>query len=291
MKDRVIIKKKYKRNKHGASHSGSWKVAYADFVTAMMAFFLLLWLLAATPAENLQGLADYFSPTTGLSDRMGIGFKGGKAVVPEGVSTEDWADKGVIYGAPPSGPMPKMKEKNISSGDGGRSSDADRFSLIQTTIQNNFANQSELLEHIDFKVDSKGLNIEIRDKKNKPMFTPGSFKLTKKMNDIIKVISNNIKYLPNYIEITGHTNSIRFIGSKYTNWELSADRANAIRRRMLSFDVDEKQIISIIGKGNREPINRINESSPENRRVNIQILNRGIIPEYKKALPQNILGN
>src|SRR5215213_9070956 len=106
----VIVIKKVKKGGHGGHHGGAWKVAYADFVTAMMAFFLLLWLLTATPVENLKGLADYFSPTVGMQGKLGIGFKGGRAPDTEGVSTGDWASKGLIFGAPPSGPIVKFPE-------------------------------------------------------------------------------------------------------------------------------------------------------------------------------------
>src|SRR5689334_9406856 len=132
-----IIIKKIKKGGHG-HHGGAWKVAYADFVTAMMAFFLLLWLLQSTPVEQLAGLADYFSPTLGLTGKMGIGFAGGKAPNTEGWSTGDWASLGLIFGAPPSGPIIKLPDDEDNKADENQPINFDAITKqVSETIQNN----------------------------------------------------------------------------------------------------------------------------------------------------------
>src|SRR5580704_4334564 len=108
----VPIIKKIKKVSGGGHHGGAWKIAYADFVTAMMAFFLLLWLLTTTPSKTLQGIADYFAPTVGLKDQMGIGFYGGKVPLNEGTNQSDAASKvTIVYGTPNSGPTVREPTK------------------------------------------------------------------------------------------------------------------------------------------------------------------------------------
>ena len=287
--DVIIIKKKNKKHNHGG-HGGAWKVAYADFVTAMMAFFLLLWLLSATPAENLQGLAEYFSPTVGLKDRMGIGFKGGKAAVTEGVSLDKWGNRSVLYGAPPKGPTSNpIHEATESSGDGGDSTDAKMFSLIQTDLQNNLIQQQHLIPHINFKIMTDGLVIEFTDTKKGSLFKGGSSKPTKIMEEILKRVAKSLQHLPNYISIVGHTNSIRFSTSTYTNWDLSIDRANETRKALIKHGVNPLQFLGITGKADQEPLNMNNRNAPENRRINLYLMKRDVLPGYKKAVPDGLI--
>jgi chemotaxis protein MotB len=277
--DSPIIIKRINKGSH-AAHGGAWKVAYADFVTAMMAFFLLLWLLAATPAENLQGLADYFSPTMGLKDRMGIGFRGGKGVVPDGIGADDWASQGLIFGAPPSGPVVRLDDMTESSGDGGESSDATRFSLLQADLEDATVTDSNIREHINIRVSTEGLVIEIVDKRNKAMFKAGSAELRPAMKKILGIIAKQIRYIPNYISIEGHTNSIRFAASmrKYSNWELSADRANASRRFLVNSGMDKEQVLRVVAKSDQEPKNRNDLTAAENRRISITLLRQSVVP-------------
>ncbi len=114
--NQTIIIKRIKKVSGGA-HGGAWKVAYADFVTAMMAFFLLLWLLNATEAENLAGLADYFAPTVGVKDEMGIGFRGGKAALSEGIGADKNTNKGIVFGGVPTGPITKVTQEILERTD------------------------------------------------------------------------------------------------------------------------------------------------------------------------------
>lgn len=288
-----IIIKKVKKSGHG-HHGGAWKVAYADFVTAMMAFFLLLWLLSATPAENLKGLADYFSPTMGLVDRAGIGFQGGTGPSSEGVSADVWASQGLVFGSPPSGPRIIEKSEGRASGDGGSKEAAELFSLIEADIQKAIKEDERLYglkDAIDFAVKPEGMQIQIRDKAGQAMFANGQAVLTSNMKKVVAIVTERIRYLPNYIAITGHTNSLKFPGYNpdYSNWELSVDRANAVRRFMISIGLDVEQVAKVVGKADYDPIDWEKPDAVENRRIAIVLLNKAVVPTNKKPVPDVVI--
>src|SRR4051812_34599760 len=158
---KIIIVKKIKKGGHG-HHGGAWKVAYADFVTAMMSFFLLLWLLTATPVENLKGLADYFSPTMGMQGKLGIGFSGGRSPDSEGQSQGNWASMGLIFGSPPSGPIIKFPDKdNLTEQDNQNI----EFGKMKEDVANNLTKNklSEFQDNILIEQTPDGLKINIMD--------------------------------------------------------------------------------------------------------------------------------
>ncbi|MCH2037278.1 MAG: OmpA family protein [Rickettsiales bacterium] len=292
----TIVIKKVKGGGHHGHHGGAWKVAYADFVTAMMAFFLLLWLLSATPAENLEGLADYFSPTQGIKDKAGIGFRGGKGVAPDGVSAEDWASRGIIFGAPPAGVQSRIDDGTIASGDGGSKANAEYFSILEADIEKSLTQNPEYMDLQDFlniEITTEGLRIEIMDKKGESMFEAGRAILRPNLERTLILIAERIRYLPNYIAIEGHTNSIHYAskrgGIMYSNWELSTDRANATRRFLVESGMDPEQVVRIVGKADTSPINIENPSAPENRRITITLLKKTVLPDYKKPVPDELL--
>lgn len=295
---RPIIIKKVKGGGHGGHHGGAWKVAYADFVTAMMAFFLLLWLLSATPAENLEGLADFFSPTMGVKDRMGIGFRGGKGVAPDGVSAEDWASTGFMFGAPPSGSNVRLNDGTTVSGDGGSKSSAEYFTVIEADLDrvlNENPEYREFRQFIDMKITPEGLRIEIKDTKAGSMFEAAQINLKDIYKNILMLIAERIRFVPNYIAVEGHTNSLHYAskrnGIMYSNWELSSDRANATRRFLIKAGMDPEQIIRVTGRADTVPANMNNPSAPENRRISLILLKQAIIPKHKQTVPSKLHEN
>lgn len=288
-KNQTIIIKKIKKGGHG-HHGGAWKVAYADFVTAMMAFFLLLWLLTATPAEQLEGLSDYFSPTLGVQGKMGIGFSGGKSPNTEGWSAGDWASLGLIFGAPPSGPIIKLPDSKNNKAD---DNDPSSFEKVKDNVEKAVQGDQGLSKfrdsiHVETTID--GININITDKIGRPMFEGGSDKLEPHTKRILAKIANIVGSVPNYIQVVGHTRSgFKTDNKDYTAWELSTDRANAARRFLIEAGVSENQIARVVGKADNDPIDPENRDSDENSRVAVTLLRNSMIAYHKQAAPEDVI--
>ena len=273
-----------------AHHGGAWKVAYADFVTAMMAFFLLLWLLNSVPTEKLKGVAQYFEPTVGISGSKGIGFQGGKSQNEEGQSQFDKAQgvkygvmsKGNIVSAPQSGTVINNDEAENES-----------LTLVEGELKKVMVSNNELSQFqdsIQFAVTPEGLVIKIIDQDKYPMFKPGSAELETVTKNIISKIVNLIKYSPNFISISGHTDSdASNLQKNYSNWELSTDRANAARRFMVEQGMPIDQISRIVGRADAEPLDSSNPNSSRNRRIVITLLRNSIMPFNKISAPRQLL--
>jgi chemotaxis protein MotB len=288
-----IIKKVIKKGGHG-HHGGAWKVAYADFVTAMMAFFLLLWLLTATPVENLKGLADYFSPTMGLKDKMGIGFRGGQGTTDEGASPGDSANVGLVFGAPPSGPIIKLQERDNHTEN--MDNDQILFSRTEQDITKAVQESPELkkfAENILIQQTPEGLIIQLLDRKDDPMFEANGEDLKPLAKKILERIIAVVRFLPNYIQLSGHTTSLppaQDAEKKWdSNWELSAARANSTRRFLMNLGVDPDQIARVTAKADQEPLDREEPEAPENSRVSITLLRNQRAPSHKKVAPEQLL--
>lgn len=281
-----IIIKKISGEHHG-HHGGAWKVAYADFVTAMMAFFLLLWLLNSIPADKLQGIAQYFEPTVGIAGSKGIGFQGGKAQNKDGARQYD-QQQGVKYGVLSVGQIiavPKQGTEITTE-----ESENERFNLMEGELKKAvLADKAleSLQDSIQFEITPEGLQIKIEDQDKYPMFKPESSELETYAKNVISKISALIKYSPNFISIAGHTDSDNsHLPRNYTNWELSADRANATRKFMIESGIDKDKIARVVAKADTEPIDEANPNSARNRRVTITLLRNSIKPTSKMATPQ-----
>lgn len=284
----TIIIKKIKKGGHG-HHGGAWKVAYADFVTAMMAFFLLLWLLSATPIENLEGLADYFSPTMGVQGSMGIGFAGGKAPSSEGMSAGDWASIGLIFGSPPSGPIIKMPDKDNFSEDNDPVNFEEITKGVIDAVEKGVAD-SPFKDSVLIEETPLGLNIMITDQEKRPMFREGTDILEVPAKKILTKIADIVKYIPNYIEISGHTNSTyKAKSADYTAWELSADRANAVRRFFDKVGLPDTQVVRVVGKADNDPVDKEKKEDPVNSRVSILLLKKSMLAYNKQPAPDEII--
>ncbi len=285
----TIIIKKIKKGGHSA-HGGSWKVAYADFVTAMMAFFLLLWLLAATPIENLKGLADYFSPTLGVQGSLGIGFSGGRAPDSEGHSEGNWASMGLIFGAPPSGPIIKFPDKDNQTEQDNEKIDFGKVNESVTKDIKESKELSELQDSVIVEQSPEGLKINIIDTEDRPMFKTGSAELEDPAKKILAKIANLVKDIPNYIQITGHTSSVTYSKDEnYTNWELSADRANAARRFLLKAGIETAQIARILALADQEPIDSEHPEALKNSRVVVTLLRKTILAYSRQPAPEEVI--
>ncbi len=305
--DGIVIKKIKKGGGHG-HHGGAWKVAYADFVTAMMAFFLLMWLLNATEAENLAGLADYFAPTVGISGEMGIGFRGGKGALSSGIGADKNTNKGIVFGGTPAGPIVKVTErvevetmetdseklaviigdhaKSEGESGGGELSEAeDALSRYVGEI----AEEEGLEGAVNLRKTPDGLEIQITDTKGEAMFETGTAVLRPAVTDALEKLAEVLSKMNNYISITGHTSAIPVQrGGNYGNWELSADRANATRRVLVRSGVPVEQIAQVVGKSDNDPLDIKNPDSPVNSRISIVLLRRSIAPDHKRGAPERV---
>jgi chemotaxis protein MotB len=270
---RPILIKKIKKGGHG-HHGGAWKVAYADFVTAMMAFFLLLWLLSTSSKATLDGIAEYFTPTVGVKDSKGIGFMGGSTPNVVGDMKTDKTSPGIVTGQSPTGDTPNSPEKQAPTE---AKEDGYLFDKAQQAIKKAFESDPSMREFADnilVEQTPEGLKIEMRDSDKKPMFRVGTAELTEDGRRMLTRMSGLIDKMPNFISITGHTDASSPLRSRpeYTNWELSMDRANAARRALLAAGMDKERPKKVTGFADKELIDPNNPRSPRNRRVTVILL-------------------
>jgi chemotaxis protein MotB len=280
--ERPIIIKRIKKG-GGGHHGGAWKVAYADFTTAMMAFFMLLWLLNVTTEEQREGLADYFAPTTAsISGSTGAGgVLGGTSLSSE-------------QGAMASGavvltmPKPAQSEPSSQSKDDSTTDPADdwqkelaaredmAFEEIESELRQSIQEMpdlAELAKHLVIDVTDDGMRIQLIDKDQRSMFQPASDKLYDYATKMLGQIATRIDKMPNRIDITGHTDAKGFAGKDgYSNWELSSDRANAARRVLRAAGISSDRFSAVKGKAATEPLLPESPLRAENRRITILLL-------------------
>lgn len=296
--DEVIIKK-IKKGGHGGHHGGAWKVAYADFVTAMMAFFLLLWLLSATSEAQKQGIAEYFTPTMGLKDSKGIGFNGGLSAAPEGNSRTDKTAIGIVSGQVHQGEM--ADTPNITQGKADpNASDAAQIAKAQDDVQvdketfETVAHEvKQAMEEAELKDYSnnvvvqdtpEGLKIDMIDDPQQPMFVPGSVQLTDIGKKVLDSMSRVVSKTPNNISINGHTDAASGTPNpQYTTWELSTDRSNAARRFLATTTLEKDRVVKIVGLSDKELLVPNEPSNPRNRRITIIVLRESYFRDPKEA--------
>lgn len=282
-----IIIKKVKKIQGGGHHGGAWKVAYADFVTAMMAFFLLMWLVSISSAKTLQGIAKYFTPTESISDKAGLGFDGGiDPNMEEGIATSNDASSSLIYGSPSKGHRVDTARMPSNMSD----VEKDHFISVMNTIKSEIELQN-FADNINIDVTNEGLRIQIMDSDNRPMFKPNTPDLQPYMEKILNVIGRMIKNQPNYISISGHTASLKNLsaGAGLDFWQISSDRANEVRKYLTKRLLENKQVVKIIGRADREPFDPKDPYSIKNIRVSITLLNDSSVSAYQRAAPDDSL--
>ncbi len=253
--NKSIIVKKVKKVHGGGHHGGAWKVAYADFVTAMMAFFLLMWLLNMTSDEKRARLSSYFK-------YFSIYESGGTS----------WMDKSSeIFGE--SGEN-KQKVFTARQTDTDKNADANDYKLQQEVngLKDDLQEKlGDMKDQVLIDVVDEGIRIQMTDKEGSLMFERGNNKLTPKAKQILKVISEDIKNHPNKIIIEGHTDSLSYAGSQYSNWELSTERASSARKELEATGLDPKRITRVAGYADTDPLIKDNPQDPRNRRISITL--------------------
>jgi chemotaxis protein MotB len=268
---RPIIVKKVKKVA-GGHHGGAWKVAYADFVTAMMAFFLLLWLLSTSSKATLEGISEYFTPTVGLKDSQGIGFKGGTSAT-EGTVKSNTSQPGVVTGATPAGETPQNPENKAPSEDQEDNMFKQGASALREAITANKA-MAQYSDNISIEQTPDGLRIDLMDSEKYPMFEPNSANLTQHGQALLARMSTVIKRMPNYITVTGHTDASPVESGRegYSAWELSTDRANAARRFLVRSGIEPERPTKIVGMADKDLLVPGEPRSPRNRRISILLM-------------------
>ncbi len=356
-----IIIKKVKKGHGDGHHGGAWKVAYADFVTAMMAFFLLLWLLNSTTEEQKAGISNYFAPEAITYTKSGSGgMMGGKAMSRSGAGKTNSSPEGLVVTIPkrtdgskegqpggaetdglpgggrsattpggdkkagvPGGEnivgQPGGKVKNGPRTEAERRREADRKAMVAREtkgkpgsnvtdrrkllapatpaeirtaakseekafkkaaeeIRKAIAQSPELKEFVKNLVidrSPRGLRIQLIDRTETAMFPRGSSRMHKYTKLLLRRIAKVLRQFDNKIAIAGHTDGVKYVGGGgYTNWELSADRANASRRFLMRFGVPAKRIVEVVGRADRDPLIKEKPKDPRNRRISITLLRR-----------------
>ena len=293
----LILKKKLKDT--GGAHGGAWKVAYADFVTAMMAFFLLLWLLNATTNDQKQGLSQYFQPTTIMpGDESGTtGLLGGLAVGAIGNLRSAGSPPTVTIPIPSAGGPKERRgraEAALTSDEPNpdstnfeaREREEEAFQKARADLRLAVEQNNELRDFQDsLLIDEtpEGLKIPLIDRDKATMFKPGSAVFTLYFKALLQIITRIIVRFPNPVSISGHTDSAPLPPSAtYSNWELSGDRANSARRTMVGAGLPESRIADVVGRADTDHIFPKEPNAPSNRRVSI-LLVRMADTESKKA--------
>lgn len=280
-----IVIKKVKKGGHGGHHGGAWKVAYADFVTAMMAFFLLLWLLNSVSQDQLQGIANYFMPTIGLKDGKGVGVEGGKREREQGVVSDDYAAEGIVYGVPYAGAIVKAPEE-VQPND---EQDSEKIAIVENDLKQEIEKSPEIKEYKDnilLEQTPDGLVINITEKNGKPMFKKNSAELEESTKVILAKVVKIIRFVPNYISIAGHTSATPSINQQYTNWELSADRANATRKQMIVAGMDKEHVAMVVAKADNDLLDPEHPQASINRRIAITLLKHSKITNKRQIAPE-----
>jgi chemotaxis protein MotB len=285
--DTPIVIKRIVKGGH-AHHGGAWKVAYADFVTAMMAFFLLMWLINTTTPEQKRGIADYFAPQSISPTASGAGGIMGGKVMGQEASRAGGAVSLFQKNAPNAKNTAAQTQQNSASQGGGSSSQDQDDGTTGTSLQNGeFAHAAEAIrqavaDNPDVAALSKqvvvdqtpeGLRIQLVDQDGRPMFQQGTATPLPYTRKILALVAKVVNRLPNRISISGHTEGKPFTASNgATNWELSAARANAGRAILTAAGVSSDRIYEVAGKAGAEPLLPEDPDASANRRLSIVLM-------------------
>ncbi|MGM9490663.1 flagellar motor protein MotB [Ideonella sp. YS5] len=270
-----IIVKRIKKGGH-AAHGGAWKIAYADFVTAMMAFFLLMWLLGSTTEGDKKGIADYFASPMKVALAGGAG-SGDASHVVKGGGEDLTRSNGQIKRGDVDAPKKAINLAALKAEQ--RRAEVARLTEIKNTIEQKIQASERLRalsSQLRLDMTRDGLRIQIVDEQNRPMFASGSAVVQPYMRELLQAIGSILTEVPNLLTLEGHTDANPFQGGErgYSNWELSADRANASRRELMAGGLAENRVLRVQGLASSQPFDRADATSPANRRISIIVMNR-----------------
>jgi chemotaxis protein MotB len=258
----IIVRRKKKKG--GGHHGGTWKIAYADFVTAMMAFFLLMWLLGSTAKGDLDGISEYFKTP------LKVALQGGPAV----------ADSSHLI---------KGGGKDLTRSEG--QTDRKRLQAEQARLEQMKFNElkhrieaaiernpvlREFRDQLLLDITPEGLRVQIVDEKNRPMFAVGRAELQPYAREILLEIGRMLNSVENRVSLAGHTDATPYASGEkgYSNWELSADRANASRRVLVAGGMEERRVVRVVGMAAAVSLHKTDPHDAINRRISLIVLSR-----------------
>ncbi len=278
-----IVVKKVKKVVSGG-HGGAWKIAYADFVTAMMAFFLLMWLLGSVDGGKLVGIAEYFK--TPLQVAMGKPGTGDASSVVEGGGKDLTRDTGQVQKGAAQSPIDSTARAARAR------EEVIRLKQLKSKIEKAIEVNPALRKFKDqllLDITTDGLRIQIVDARNRPMFASGRADVQPYTRAILREIGETLNNVPNKISLSGHTDATPFPSGNngYSNWELSADRANASRRELVAGGMDTNKVLRVVGLSSAVLFDKNEPHNPINRRISITVMNQ----KAENAVTKDVGGN
>ena len=276
-KPQLLVIRRVKKGHGGGHHGGAWKVAYADFVTAMMAFFLVMWLVGTTTKVEKGAIAEYFkNPSMQAghsmvpSQSMGPGGAANSLVQLSAVTTPSSGDNGTQLS------KPEIKPEDVEKL--AREQEKKQLEALMQNLKEAIDKSQALQPFKDqllLDITPEGLRIQIVDKQSRPMFDSGSTTLKAYTGDILHELAAFLNSVPNKISLSGHTDTAPYAGGDgYTNWELSSGRANAARRALVAGGMQEKKVALVIGLADSVLFDKNDPRNPINRRISIVVMNK-----------------
>jgi chemotaxis protein MotB len=259
----------------GGHHGGAWKIAYADFVTAMMAFFLLMWLLGSTAEGDRKGIAEFFQTPLRVALAGGSGSGDSSSVIQGGGENLTRSAGQVARSDAPA-------ERQTINLQAARAEIARREAEALESLKRRFeeaiqSNEklSQFKNQIRLEITAEGLQVTVVDEQNRAMFDTGGAVLKNYTRDVMRAIGSLLNDVDNAISLAGHTDAVQYVGGErgYSNWELSADRANASRRELVAGGMRENKILRVVGLGSSLPLDVEDPLNPMNRRISLVVLN------------------
>ncbi|HSH97624.1 MAG: flagellar motor protein MotB [Methylophilaceae bacterium] len=260
----------------GGHHGGAWKIAYADFVTAMMAFFLLMWLLGSTAKGDLQGISEYFKTPLKVAMAGGSGAGESNSVLKGGgndISKQQGQVKKVKQELGDKKPDLKTAQEAVEK------AEKEKLEALKKRIEeaiDSSVTLSKFKNQLLIDITSEGLRIQIVDDQNRPMFASAKAELQPYAKQILHELGGTLNGVSNKISLSGHTDAVPYpTGEKYySNWELSSDRANASRRELIAGGMEEDKLLRVVGLASAVLFDKANPTNPVNRRISIIIMNK-----------------
>ena len=269
----IIVKKIVKK---GAHHGGAWKIAYADFVTAMMAFFLLMWLLGSTTKGDLKGIAEYFQTPLKVALAGGSGSGDSSSVIQGGgkdlTRRTGQVNKGDVEA--------EKKTINLKAAEAELERlEVERLKVLKRKLERAIDSSPTLQQfkkQMLLDITTEGLRIQIVDELNRPMFEKASAELQPYTKQILHEIGRSLNEVPNKISLSGHTDATPYVNGDrgYSNWELSSDRAGASRRELIAGGMDETKVLRVVGLSSAVLFDKAGPFDPVNRRISIIVMNK-----------------
>jgi chemotaxis protein MotB len=265
----------------GGHHGGAWKIAFADFATAMMAFFMVMWLMSSATPEQKKAISGYFQDPIGFTESASpyvIDLGGTPTPAPDRTLNPELKDapdaaEAAVDAKDDQAEMDASKAETLAE-----QVERERLELLLQELQTKVDEDPQLQKFKDqilFEITQDGLRIQIMDAENRPMFDIGSARLQPYFEDILLILAETIKAVPNKISVSGHTDAKPFAGqAEFGNWELSASRANAARRTLVAGGYPEPRVARVVGYASSALFDRKDPFNPVNRRIDIIVLTK-----------------